>query len=60
MLEIATEYMGVVAEMIVDEAFESSNDVARAIEYIAGSIPDADQSRAFREAAREHFSSIDI
>ena len=60
MLEIATEYMGIVAEMIVDEAFESSNDVARAIDYIAGSIPDADQARAFREAAEEHFSSIDI
>ena len=60
MLEIATEYMGIVAEMIVDEAFESNNEVARAIDYIAGSIPDADQSRAFREAAEEHFSSIDI
>lgn len=60
MLEIATEYMGIVAEMIVDEAFESNNDVARAIDYIADSIPDIDQSRAFREAAREHFSSIDI
>lgn len=60
MLEIATEYMGIVAQMIVDEAFESSNDVARAIEYIADSIPDTAQSRAFRKAAQQHFSSIDI
>ena len=60
MLEIATEYVGVVAEMIVDEAFEGGTDVARAIEYIAGAIPDRDQARAFRQAAREHFSSIDI
>ena len=60
MLEIATDYMGIVAEMIVDEAFEANNDVSQAIEYIADSIPDGDQARAFREAAKEHFSSIDI
>ena len=60
MLEIATEYVGIVAEMIVEEAFENGNDVARAIAYIADAIPDRDQARAFREAAREHFSSIDI
>ncbi|MGD2171042.1 MAG: hypothetical protein PVI79_08390 [Gammaproteobacteria bacterium] len=60
MLEIAIEYVGVVAEMIVDEAFENGNDVARAIDYIAGAIPDRDQASAFREAAREHFSAIDI
>lgn len=60
MLKIATDYVGVVAEMIVDEAFESGNDVTRAIEYIAGSIPDRKQARAFRQAASEHFSSIDI
>ena len=60
MLEIATEYMGVVAEMIVDEAFESNNDVGRAIDYISDAIPDEAQSRAFREAAEQHFSSIDL
>ncbi len=58
MLEIATEYIGVIAEMIVDEAFEDDRDVAQAIDYICQIIPDANQSRAFREAAREHFSSI--
>jgi len=60
MLEIATDFVGVVAEMIVDEAFDNNNNVAAAIEYICQAIPDANQSRAFREAAREHFTSIDI
>ena len=60
MLEIATEYIGVVADMIVDEAFDENRDVAAAIDYIAQTIPDANQSRAFRQAAQEHFSSIDV
>ena len=60
MLEIATEYIGVVAEMIVDEAFENNADVGKAIDYIGNAIPDANQSKAFRKAALEHFSSIDI
>ena len=60
MLEIATEYMGVVAEMIVDEAFDGNSDVGKAIDYIGNAIPDANQSRAFRRAALEHFSSIDL
>ncbi len=46
--------------MIVDEAFDDGRNVAEAIEYIAQAIPDANQSRAFREAAKEHFSSIDV
>ncbi len=60
MLEIATEYIGVVAEMIVDEAFEDNSDVGKAIDYIGNAIPDANQSKAFRKAALEHFSSIDF
>ena len=60
MLDIATEYIGIVAEMIVDEAFEDNNDVGRAIDYIGNAIPDAKQSKAFRRAALELFSSIDI
>jgi hypothetical protein len=58
MLEIATDYMGVVAEMIVDEAFDSNTDVGKAIDYIGNAIPDANQSKAFRRSALEHFSSI--
>jgi len=57
MLDIATEYMGVVAEMIVDEAFDGNSDVGKAIDYIGSAIPDANQSKAFRKAALEHFSS---
>ena len=57
MLQIATDFMGVVAEMIVDEAFEDNNDVGKAIDYIGNAIPDANQSKAFRKAALEHFSS---
>ncbi len=60
MLEIATEFIGVVADMIVDEAFDEDRSVAQAIDYITQAIPDANQSRAFRDAAREHFSSIDV
>lgn len=60
MLEIATEYMGVVADMIVDEAFEGNSNVGKAIDYIGDAIPDANQSKAFRRAALEHFSSIDF
>jgi hypothetical protein len=58
MLEIATDYMGVVAEMIVDEAFEGNTDVGKAIDYIGNAIPDANQSAAFRRTALEHFSAI--
>lgn len=60
MLEIATEYVGIVAEMIVDEAFEESAGIGHVIEYVCGAIPDRNQSSAFRKAALEHFSSIDI
>lgn len=60
LLEIATEYIGIVAEMIVDEAFEASDDVGRVIDYIGNAIPDANQSKAFRRAALEHFTSFNI
>ncbi len=58
MLEIAIDYMGVVAEMIVDEAFEADADVGKAIDYISNAIPDVNQSRAFRESALKYFSLI--
>ena len=56
MLEIATEYIGIVAEMIVDEAFAADSDIGRVIDYVGESIPDPGQAAAFLEAAREHFS----
>ena len=60
MLDIAIEYVGIVAEMIVDEAFEDNREVGKAIDYICEAIPDQNQASAFRKAALEHFSSIDI
>ena len=60
MLELAVEFIGVIAEMIVDEAFEDNSSVSKAIDYIAETIPDPNQSQAFRAAARKHFSSVDI
>ena len=60
MVEIATDYIGIVAEMIVDEAFEESSAIGHIIDYICEAIPDRNQARAFRKAALEHFSSIDI
>lgn len=60
MLELAVEFVGVIAEMIVDEAFDGNTSVSKAIDYIAETIPDPNQSQAFRAAAREHFSSVDI
>jgi hypothetical protein len=60
LLEIAVDYVGIVAEMIVDEAFEEDRTVGEAIDYVCSAIPDQNQARAFRKAALEHFSSIDI
>jgi hypothetical protein len=59
MLELATEYVGIIAEMIVDEAFEDNTNVNTAIDYIASTIPDETQSEAFRAAARQQFAVID-
>jgi hypothetical protein len=60
MLALATEYVGIIAEMIVDEAFEDNSRVNQAIDYIASTIPDETQSEAFRAAAREQFATIDF
>jgi len=51
LVDLAAEYLGPVAEVLVEEAFESHDEAASVIEAIAASIPDADQARAFREAA---------
>ena len=58
MLEIALEHIGIAAEIVVEEAFESNGNIALAIEYIGDTIPDPEMSRAFRMAARRHFSSL--
>lgn len=46
--KIASEYVGPVADMLVEEAFEDSDDVAQAIDFIAQMIPDPQQALAFR------------
>lgn len=50
---IAAEYVGLVAEVIVEEALENSSTLEGAIEFIAGSIPDENQAASFREEAKE-------
>ena len=49
--EITSEYLGPIAEMMVDEAFERSSDPVPALEYIAELIPDAKQAAKFLAAA---------
>ena len=56
MLEIATEYVGIVAEMIVDEAFEENSEIGGVIDHLCEAIPDRNQASAFRKAALEHFA----
>lgn len=54
--DLAAEYMGIAAEMVVDEAFEETSSLVHVIESVAGAIPDARQAKAFRLAARELFA----
>lgn len=49
--KIASEYVGPVADMLVEEAFEDSDDIAQAIDFIAQMIPDPKQASAFRAEA---------
>lgn len=51
--KIASEYVGPVAEMVVEEAFENDDDPIRAIEYIAEMIPDSRHAADFRAEARK-------
>ena len=53
LVNIASEYVGPIADMMVDEAFENSSDAAQVIEYIAEMIPDAKQSAEFRAEAHQ-------
>lgn len=49
--KIASEYVGPVADMLVEEAFEDNDDVNEAINFIAQMIPDPEQATAFRMEA---------
>ena len=58
LINIASEYVGMVADIIVEEAFESRPDPFGAIEYIAEMIPDAVQAESFRAAALKGMQTI--
>ncbi len=51
--ELASEYVGPIVDMLVDEAFENNNDPMQAIEFIADMIPDRDQAASFRSKAHK-------
>ena len=53
LVKIASEYVGPVADMVVEEAFENDDDPIRAIEYIAEMIPDTRHAADFRAEARK-------
>lgn len=57
---LAAEYVGMVAEVIVEEALDSSGSLEEAIDNIAGSIPDPEQSAAFRADARKQTRLISL
>ena len=50
---LASEYVGPIVDMLVDEAFENNNDPMQAIEFIADMIPDTDQAASFRSQAHK-------
>ncbi len=57
---LTSEYVGMVAEVIVDEALEASSSLEEVIDIIAKSIPDPDQSAAFRAEARKQTRLISM
>lgn len=56
----AAEYVGMVAEVIVEEALEVSGSLEEAIDNIAKSIPDPEQSASFRAEARKQTRLISM
>ena len=58
LIEVAIEYVGPVAEMIVDEALENTGSVSEAVDYIADMIPDSGPANAFRDAARSRIPFV--
>ena len=56
--EVAAEYLGPVAGMLVEEALEQTSSVTQAIENLAVSIPDQAQADAFRVEARSRFPDV--
>jgi len=50
LVDIASEYIGLVAEIVVEESLENSSNTLEAVDAIAAMIPDADRAEAFRQA----------
>lgn len=57
---LASEYVGPIVDMLVDEAFENNNDPMQAIEFIADMIPDRDQATSFRSKAHKATKIISL
>lgn len=58
LVAVAADYVGMIAETVVEEAMQDTADVGQAIEYIADLIPDASQAAAFRASARERIPLV--
>lgn len=56
---LATDIIGPVAQVVVEEAMRNTSDLHAAIAEIARSIPDGAAGSAFLEAARARFPDID-
>jgi len=50
LVDIASEYIGLVAEIVVDESLDSNADTFAVIDTIADMIPEPERAAAFREA----------
>ena len=50
LVDIASEYIGLVADIVVEEALENSNDTFEAIDAIAAMIPEENREADFRYA----------
>ena len=59
LVEIASEYIGLVAEIVVEESLENSSETSEAVDTIAAMIPDADQAEAFRRAVGNNINLTD-
>ncbi len=58
LVEVALEFVGPVAEMLVDEALENTASISEAVNYIADLIPDPAPANAFRDAARSRIPFV--
>ncbi len=59
LVDIASEYIGLVAEIVVEESLENSSNTLEAIEAIAAMIPDADRAESFRQAVENSINLAD-